>query len=452
MTDAGASPHPAYDASGSAMYISTGGKYVNQVPSAYGDSYTTADVIGFALDADGQTLECFKNNVSQGEIDLSAADPGNGWTAGISDNTGSAGGSTTRWNFGQHGFTYTPPSGFLSVCSANLPVPEILEGNKGFDIILYTGDDIDGREIIGLDFTPDLVWVKSRNQDKSNFISDQVRGALKAIGTNSVSAEYNPATSSTGGGIDTSVTGGFSVVKGTVDPGLDNVNKTAYTYVAWNWKEGTKYGFDIVGYEGTGVARTVAHNLGVAPEMMIVKNRDSAYQWVVYHKQTTATHYLGLNLTDAAAASTVQWNDTEPTSSVFTLGVSLATNESGSNIISYLFTSVEGFSKVFGYTGNGNADGPFVYCGFRPRYVLLKRSDSAASWKIHDTTRDIYNVTTKSLYPDLTSAEYSASNQSWDILSNGFKIRDSNTDMNASAGNFIGIAFAEHPFKYANAR
>jgi len=207
-----------------------------------------------------------------------------------------------------------------------------------------------------------------------------------------------------------------------------------------------------VGYTGTGVAKTEAHSLGVVPEMMIVKNRTDADHWIVYHHGVAAdpeTDRLLLNETQAVADDATMWNDTAPTSSVFTVGTYNGVNGSGDDMIAYLFASVEGFSKVFSYTGNASADGPFVYCGFRPRFILIKDTATATSWRLHDTARDTYNVQTKPLYPNLSDAEGTETHL--DVLSNGFKIRNAGAGVGAAQVH-IGIAFAEHPFKYANAR
>jgi hypothetical protein len=230
------------------------------------------------------------------------------------------------------------------------------------------------------------------------------------------------------------------------------------TFVAWCWLEDPNYGFDIVSYTGTGVAHTEAHSLGVVPEMIIVKNRDDGSRdWKVYHKElnggtTPEQYYLELNNTDAESntPATVHWNDTAPTSSVFSVGTAAAVNGSGDELIAYLFASVEGFSKVFSYTGNGAADGPFVHCGFRPRFVLIKNASAVASWLLYDTERSTYNTVDDVLFPDKSDTETVTS--AIDALSNGFKLRNDGASANGSGNTLVGIAFAETPFKYANAR
>jgi hypothetical protein len=443
--------HGSYPAAGSACYISNGNKYINQVSTGYGDSYTTPDTIGFALDVDGQTIEFFKNNVSQGELDISSIDTGTGWYAALTDGTSSAGGSITLWDFGQLGFTYTPPAGFLALNSANMPAPEILEGNKGFDIALYTGDRQDDNQITGLGLSPDLVWIKNRSSDNSHGLFDTVRGATAGLSTDLDEMELVGHNSLISFDSD-----GFTLdddsVHQLVNYGLGD------SYVAWNWKESPAYGFDIVAYEGTGIVHTEAHSLGVAPEMIIIKNRDTARDWAVYHHGvnggvTPEDFYLRLNLTNAATDSDLLWNDTAPTSSVFTVGANSRVNTDDDSYIAYLFASIEGYSKVFSYTGNGLADGPFVHCGFRPRYILIKSTNTVEHWPVMDTARDPYNAQTHLLYTNLNIADEIGGGASGnDILSNGFKIRTTHNANNKSGDTYIGLAIAEHPFKYANAR
>ncbi len=212
----------------------------------------------------------------------------------------------------------------------------------------------------------------------------------------------------------------------------------------------------MVTYTGTGANRTVAHNLGIAPAMMIVKNRDSAQNWVVYHKNSNATpqnYILRLNTTDAALASSGSFNNTAPTSTEFTVGTLPALNGSGNNMLAYLWAEVPGFSKFGSYTGNGSADGPFVYCGFRPRFLLVKlASTSTTSWAIYDSARNTFNIEQNSLFADLSNAELVNAANAIDFLSNGFKVRTTNATWNFSNGTMIFAAFAEHPFKYALAR
>jgi len=213
-------------------------------------------------------------------------------------------------------------------------------------------------------------------------------------------------------------------------------------------------GFSIVSYTGTGSAGTVGHGQSAAPEMIIVKNRDGTEQWIVYHNGTAAdaeTDYLLLNSSAAVGDSSGAWNDIAPTSTAFSVGGGgFGTNLSGNEMIAYCFRSIPGYSKVFSYTGNGSSDGPFVYLGFKPRWVMFKRSNAAGWWSIFDTEREIYNPINLELYANSTYGENINPNDDWDANSNGIKIRGPNSDFNTSGGNYIGIAFAENPFGGSN--
>jgi len=234
-------------------------------------------------------------------------------------------------------------------------------------------------------------------------------------------------------------------------------NTSAITYVAWCWDESATPGFDIVTYTGNGVAgRTVSHSLGVAPKMMIVKSRSNggaSYYWAVYHESIGAGNALELDSTTASFAATALWNSTAPTSSVFTLGSNIVVNGGSSQTyVAYLWSEVAGFSKFGSYTGNGSSDGPFVFCGFRPRWIMIKRSDSTGDWFVFDTARDTSNVSYKWLKPNNNGTEPTSTGDDWDILSNGFKPRNLNGNQNASGGTYIFAAYAESPFKYSLAR
>jgi hypothetical protein len=221
--------------------------------------------------------------------------------------------------------------------------------------------------------------------------------------------------------------------------------------VAWQWKEGPTQGFDIVTYTGTGANRTIAHNLGVAPSMIITKTRSTSLgNWGVYHRSLGATQAINLNLTVAAFTSALWWNNTAPTSSVFTLGTSNDVN-GASTYVAYLFSVVAGFSRFGSYTGNGSTDGPMIFTGFRPAFVMIKRSDSTGNWVIQDSSRSPYNAAAETLSANASAAEGSTGNEI-DILSNGFKIRNSGGDRNTNGGTYIFAAFASSPFKNSLAR
>jgi hypothetical protein len=423
---------------GELSYQSSGNKYTNNSSTAYGASYTTNDIIGVAYDADAGSITFYKNNTSQGAI--------TGFSGTKYAAVGSGGGTNPQYaiNFGQRPFTYTPPTGFKALNTLNLPEPTILKGNQYFDATTYTGQSTSLSVTNSGSMQPDFVWIKKRNGATDHNLTDAVRGTNKNLISNSTAAEDTTAR------LTSFDSGGF-----TLAGAFDNTNLSGSTYVGWQWKEGATQGFDIVTYTGTGVARTVAHSLGVAPSMMIVKNRTTAVAgaWPVYHQAIGATNYLFLDLTDAQSSVATPFNDTAPTSTVFSVDGGDRVNKSGNGIVAYLFAEVAGFSKFGSYTGNGSADGPFVFCGFRPRWIMFKKSSATDDWIIYDTERDAYNVASKNLYANGSFAEDSnTTNRAADILSNGFKIRSSGTYLNGSGATFIFAAFAEHPFKNALAR
>ena len=385
-----------------------------------------------------------------------------------------AGVATAQGNADANGigdFYYAPPSGFLALCTANLPDPvatvDPAQGGSPqdyFNTVLWTGNG-GTQSITGVGFQPDWVWIKDRSEADHHVLTDSIRGVTKSLFSNLTNAEVVSAQDLTSFGAD-----GFTV--GT----NDRVNGSSDTHVAWNWKAGTAFsndasatgvgsidssgsvntdvGFSIISYTGTGSAGTVAHGLGVAPEMYIVKRRDAdGHSWPVYTSTLGATKQLRLSGTNAeiTAAGITIWNNTEPTSSVFSVGTNTDSNASSGTYIAYCFASVDGYSKIGSYTANSNADGPFVYTGFRPAWLLIKKTDGSASWWLVDSTRNPFNVTNKYLLPDASTEESAGSDYTTaDFVSNGFKIRNTSTAFNS--GTHIYMAFAEQPFKYANAR
>lgn len=267
---------------------------------------------------------------------------------------------------------------------------------------------------------------------------DAVRGATATLSSDQTAAEYTLST-----GVTAFNSNGFQI--GTFP------NGSGQTEVGWQWKESVSAGFDIVTYTGNGTSQNINHSLGVVPSMIIVKNRSVGSGWRVWHKNlTSASYVVYLNATNAQTLEAAAFNGTTPTSTQFSVGASGDTNGSGNSEVAYLFADVAGYSKFGSYTGNGSTDGPFVYTGFKPRYILVKRSDSTGDWNLHDTARDSYNVADKSLFPNVSNAE--ATPYYMDIVSNGFKIRDSGSSMNTSSGTYIFAAFAENPFKNSLAR
>jgi len=314
---------------------------------------------------------------------------------------------------------------------------------------------------------PDWVWVKRRNSTSTHALVDSSRGRAKSLGSESSDAEYN--TSDTAKDLISFDTNGF-----TVGPANQrNMNGNGDTFVAWQWKANggttttndasstgvgtidsvyqanTTAGFSIVTWTGTGSNGTIAHGLGVVPQLIISKSRGHGENWAVYHQNSNSTpedYYLALDDTRAATDSAVVWNDTAPTSSVISIGTQDKINKSGSTHIAYCFNEIKGYSKFGSYTGNGNADGAFVYTGFKPAWVMTKRTDSSQNWAMYDNKRDGINVIDKLLYPNGSDAEVTTGGSLMvDFLSNGFKWRGNSAISNGS-GNHIYMAFAENPF------
>ena len=442
------------------QYNDNGNKVVNGVETSYGASYTNGDLIGVACDLVSNTITFYKNNTSQGAISYST------WStidmfAFCADGSGSSG-ITANFNFGQRPFSYTPPTGFVALNTQNLPAPTISNGANYMAATLYTGTGSAltiANTVGSASFQPDWVWVKSRSAATDHAIYDSVRGVQKQLESNTTTAETTETTGLTAFGST-----GFTV------GALAQMNTSAATYVAWQWNAGgstvtnttgtisaqvranTTAGFSVVTYTGNATSgATVGHGLGVAPSMVIVKIRSTTGDWPVYHASTGNTKALYLNLTNSQGSNfTGAWNNTTPTSTVFTLGNSTETNASGGTMVAYCFAPVAGYSAFGSYTGNGSTDGPFVFLGFRPRFVMMKASSSTSNWTVIDTARDAYNYTQYGLYPNLSNAESNPGVM--DMLSNGLKIRSTFTDVNGSGTTYIYMAFAENPFKNSLAR
>ncbi len=339
-----------------------------------------------------------------------------------------------------------------------------------FNTKLYTGNTA-GQSITGIGFKPDFSWFKGRvGGGFDHSLRDVLRGSLKHISSNSTAAESDSANS-----VSSFDTDGFTL-------GTDNrsfVNENGTTYVSWNWRANgagsansdgsitttytsanTTSGFSISTYTGTGSAGTIGHGLGVAPAMIMAKRlTGSAEAWVVYHQSlgggtTPQDKYLHLNSTDAEGDSAGMWNDTAPTTSVFSVGSTGVSNGSGGTFVAYCFAEKKGFSKFGSYTGNGNADGPLLFCGFKPAFILLKNaSDAAKNWEMLDNKRPStgQNPADDILFPDTADAESSSqTDRLVDFVSNGVKIRGNSAQMNGSGNTFIYMAFAEHPLVASN--
>ena len=430
-------------------YDNQGSKLNNAVTVAYGSSYVQGDVIGILFN--NGSLTFYKNNVSQGVAYSGLT--GTFCFSGSPFDT-----DTVDWNFGQRPFAYSLPSGALALNTFNLPTSTIVKGNTVMDATLYTGTGASLSVTNTASFKPDLVWVKGRSGATDHAWYDSVRGVQKQLESNTTTAETTETTGLTAFG-----SAGFTV------GALAQMNTSAATYVGWQWQAGqgtnttntngtitstvsvnASAGLSMVTYTGTGANATVGHGLGVAPSMIITKNRGATSDWGVYHSSlTSAAYFLLLSTTAAQASGATYWNSTAPTSSVFSVGTATPTNASANTYVAYCWTPIAGYSAFGSYTGNGSADGPFVYTNFQPKFVLIKASSTTSQWVLWDTARNTYNVTNSILYPNLSAAEASFS---IDILSNGFKFREVGGAGNDSGVTYIYAAFATSPFKNSLAR
>ena len=424
--------------------------------------HASGAVVGVAVDMDAGTIIFYINGVSQGTITWTSS-AAYGKTV-IPMAVAYDSGYITTANFGQRAFAYTAPSGFKALCSQNLPESGAgrLPG-KYFGIANYTGTGAATPVASGVDKTTygGLTWFKGRNLNIDSVLIDNVRGYNNYLSSNSTVAED-----------------AYTFVSRTTNTGFDinaaslGVNGSGgYNYVAWDWAAGgtavtntagsitssvsanPAAGFSIVTYTGNGSNNTVGHGLGVAPSMVIVKNRITAgNSWCTWHTSLTSGAYaLFLDATNAQGSFPTIWNSTIPTSTVFSVGTATGTNASANNLVAYCFAEVPGYSRFGSYVGNGAVDGPFVYCGFRPAFILRKCSSTGGDWIIFDVARDTYNVASRRLNSNSNLAEATPGNNI-DILSNGWKERATDGYSNASGQTFIFAAFAESPFKYARAR
>jgi len=406
-----------------------------------------------------------------------------------------SGGNQDANGFGD--FMFAVPTGFLALCTANMKEVTIgpnssTSATDHFNTLIYSGNGTDDRAITGLGFKPDWCWFKKRSGNMSHYIVDSARGTsstgggtgnIGGLNANAAEAEIT----TTDGGFASFDNDGFTLgqhpaASGYPQSGYERNNADGSTYVAWNWKAngGTATatisesgdnpaavvqanptsGFSLITYTGTGDAGTIAHGLGAVPKMMIIKNRDEGDAWAVYHAENTAapeTDYLVLNEDAGTADAATYWADTAPTSSVFTVHDAHNVNADGEKYVAYVFAEVEGYSKMGSYVSvsaggsTPNSDGVFVYMGFRPAFIMIKYIDNRGAWNIHDNTRAPINPMQNFLVPNGSGAELTS--EAIDFLSNGVKMRsDSGYFDNPAGVNFIYMAFAEAPFKYANAR
>jgi len=362
-------------------------------------------------------------------------------------------------------FYHTPPTGALACCSDNLPDPSIADPTAHFNTVLYTGNNGSNQSVTGVGFQPDFLWIKPRDYADNHGLIDSVRGGNYNLWSNSTSAEQD----NTGGNDAVTLdSDGF-----TVNQFSNSWNRNGYLFVGWNWKAGgaastneegsldssvsanPTAGFSVLTYTGNATAgATVGHGLSQAPELVINKVRGSATQWYVNATAVsdTSNKVLMLNGTDALDSGTLYFNDTDPTATLITLGSYGNLNSTGSNVI-YCWHSVEGYSKIGTYTGNASTNGPFIYTGFRPAWIILKNATSGGggkSWVINDSKRVGYNADNPRLRADTSGIEDDTGRL--DIFSNGFKLTQTYAEANESGQTFLYMAFAESPQKFSNAR
>ena len=429
----------------------------------------SGDVIGIAFDLDNLKFWISKNGVW-----VDSGDPAAGTNSQYTVTSGTyipscraSGGATNssaNFNFGQRPFSYTPPTGFVALNTYNLPAPTIKNGAEYMAASLYTGTGAAlsvSNAVNGKSFQPDLVWLKGRSVAYNNYLYDSVRGALKELYSDSTSAEVTATQTMTSFN-----SGGFSVGTNT------GINQSAATFVGWNWKASNAAavtntsgsissqvsanptaGFSIVTWTGNGVnGASIGHGLNTTPAMAIIKNRSAAStDWVVLNKGVYGGSNWNSTILGLVGYTNILYLNS--TSAAATLSNIAFVNGSGNSMLAYFWAEIPGFSKFGSYTGNGSADGTFVYLGFRPRLVMIKGSSFVSNWFIQDSARNGYNVNNGvALRPNLTSAEDGTTTYNIDILSNGFKLRSSAADANTNGATFIYAAFAESPFNYSLAR
>ena len=437
--------------------------------SIYSSGLSNGDILSVAFDVDNGRI-WFARNGTWLEGSPSAGTGASftnvsGTVAPFGGSDGS--GPSSAMNFGQRAFAYTAPSGFKALCDTNLGAPLVAKGNTVMDVKLYTGNG-STQTISGLGFSPDFVWIKTRSASGyAHILQDTVRGAGKSLASQNTNVEVGNA----GDFIGSFNSDGFSVNTTYLSGTAPETNGNGDTFVGWAWDAGTSTvsntagsitsqvranvsaGFSVVTYTGNGTqGATIGHGLNVIPQLVIIKNRTSTDQWDVYHISTGYGGVLRLNST-AAFVSAGDVYPSSHTSSVIKVGNSASQNGNGNNMVAYCFSPVVGYSSVSSYVGNGSSDGPFVYTGFRPRWIMFKKSSATSflqSWNIFDALRLGYNASNNTLYPNSASQE--VANNALDILSNGFKIRVGDSYDNESGATYIYAAFAESPFQFSRAR
>jgi len=420
-------------------------------------------IVGVKIDRDAGTVAFTINGSANGTaVNISSLTDSS--VLAVANRRNSSGGSNPigSQNYGQRPFSHLP-TGYKALCSANLPNPTILLPNKHFDTTLYTGNGSTGQSITSLQFQPDWLWFKSRSHARNHAVNDSVRGRAKGLYPDITDAEF---TDDAGRGLASFDANGFTVGE---PQNASSHNNNGESIVNWAWKGGgsassnsdgditsqvsanTSAGFSIVSYTvPSGSGYSVGHGLGAVPQVIFVKNRDTSSNWDVYSVHIGNTKRLKLNST-AAEETQPAFNNQTPTSTVFYGLGGGSWHGVGSKMINYVFSEVAGYSKFGSYTGNGNDNGTFVFLGFRPAFIITKRSDGTSPWRLFDNKRPNANFQTYKLEADSSGAEATGSVYA-DFLSNGFKIRDNGSYQNASGGTYIYLAFAESPFKNSRAR
>ena len=458
------------------FYVPTGNKQYNGTSTPYGAAIVSGDIIMTALDMNNGAVYWGKNGVwfnnGNPATQTNPAFTGITGTVFVGVNDYAASGYPCTWNanFGQRAWQYTPPQGFSALTTKNFvrPTGAAATPNQYFDTVLYTGNGTNTANsltITGLNFQPDLIWIKNRGTTDSHWIQDTVRGLGYALQSNTTSAD-----AVTGGGdVSSTTSNGFIISYANT-----RTNASSNNYVAWCWRANgaavsntngtvtsqvsanTTAGFSIVSYTGTGVQATVGHGLGATPSFIILKNRtDGTRGWPVWHTALGTAGYMYLNSTQASATDNSTWGTM--TSTTFGLGngttPNTSWNETGSTFVAYCWTAIPGFSAFGSYAANGSADGPFVYTGFKPRWIMMKRYDtgSAENWFIVDTARDPSNYGTGQHYLlPASSAADGTGTAILDVLSNGFKLRSTATNAGAGGPAYIYAAFASAPLTNTN--
>jgi hypothetical protein len=450
------------------------------IASGVTSSFSAGDIIAVAADMDSNVIKWYKNNSLIYTYNSIVADTyvpcagGAGtastWVINFGQDSSFAGNKTAQGN--QDGnsvgdFYYTPPTGFLALCTNNLPAPAV-KPQENFNTVLYTGTG-GSQSITGVGFQPDFIFHSMRSSDRARNLFDSVRG-LNSLSSSHTGNEGNGLTAAQSGLTSYDSDGATIIYRSGVN---HEVNENTKTGVLWNWycpttfsgntdgditssgRKNTDAGFSIVSYTGTGTGSspTVGHGLGAVPDVVLVKRRDSGSAWVLQHSYDT-TKYFQFQDVDAASTGAAVFDNVAPTASVFTVNsTNGVVNASGGTYIAYCFRSVEGYSKMGSYIGNGISDGTFVYTGFRPAYVMIKRATSTYAWLILDVKRDTYNITDEFLNADDSSVEWNGvGSYQIDIVSNGFKVRSGSSGLGSTGDTYIFLSFAEYPFKYTNAR